>query len=34
MVGDGGRNIWLDTFGDEGAGAPARFEIVTINNSD
>ncbi len=34
MVGDGGRNIWLDDFGDEGAGVPARFEIVTINNSD
>ena len=34
MVGDGGRNIWLDDFGDEGAGAPARFEIITINNSE
>ena len=34
MVGDGGRNIWLDDFGDEGAGIPARFEIITINNSD
>ena len=34
MVGDGGRNIWLDDFGDEGAGVPARFEIITINNSD
>ena len=34
MVGDGGRNIWLDDFGDEGAGAPASFEIITINNSD
>ena len=34
MVGDGGRNIWLDYFGDEGAGVPARFEIITINNSD
>ena len=22
MVGDGGRNIWLDDFGDEGAGVP------------
>ena len=34
MVGDGGRNIWLDDFADEGAGVPARFEIITINNSD
>ena len=34
MVGDGGRNIWVDDFGDEGAGVPARFEIITINNSD
>ena len=34
MVGDGGRNIWLDDFGDEGAGVPASFEIITINNSD
>jgi len=34
MVGDGGRNIWLDDFGDEGAGTPALFEIITINNSD
>jgi hypothetical protein len=34
MVGDGGRNIWLDDFGDEGAGVPARFEIITINNSE
>lgn len=34
MVGDGGRNIWLDDFGDEGAGISARFEIITINNSD
>jgi hypothetical protein len=34
MVGDGGRNIWLEDFGDEGAGIPARFEIITINNSD
>lgn len=34
MVGDGGRNIWLDDFGDEGAGIPARSEIITINNSD
>jgi hypothetical protein len=34
MVGDGSRNIWLDNFGDEGAGIPTRFEIITINNSD
>ena len=34
MVGDGGRNIWLDNFGDEGAGIPTRFEIITIDNSD
>lgn len=34
MVGDGGRNIWLDNFGDEGAGIPPRFEIITINNSE
>jgi hypothetical protein len=34
MVGDGGRNIWLVNFGDEGAGIPPRFEIITINNSE
>jgi hypothetical protein len=34
MVGDGGRNIWIDDFGDEGAGVPTRFEIITINNSE
>jgi len=34
MVGDGGRNIWLDDFADEGADGHARFEIITINNSD
>jgi hypothetical protein len=34
MVGGGGRNIWLDDFGDEGAGVPASFQIITINNSD
>ena len=34
MLGDGGRNIWFDDFGDEGAGIPPRFEIITINNSD
>ncbi len=34
MVGDGGRNIWLEDFGDEGSGIPVRFEIITINNSN
>ena len=34
MLGDGGRNIWFDDFGDEGAGVPPRFEIITINDSD
>lgn len=34
MVGDGGHNIWLDNYGDEGAGIPTRFEIITIDNSD
>ena len=34
IVGDGGRNIWPDDFGDEGVGVPASFEIITINNSD
>jgi len=33
MVGDGGRNIWFQDFGDEGAGRPADFQIITINNS-
>jgi hypothetical protein len=33
MIGDGGLNIWVEDFGDEGAGIPARFEIITINNS-
>jgi len=33
IVGDGGRNIWLDNYGDEAAGIPTRFEIITINNS-
>jgi len=31
MVGDGGRNIWLQDFG-EGNGF--KYEIITINNSD
>jgi len=34
MVSDGGRNIWLDDFGDQAAGGSARFEIITINDSD
>jgi hypothetical protein len=34
MLGDGGRNIWFDDFGDQGADVPPRFEIITINNSD
>jgi hypothetical protein len=33
IVGDGGRNIWLDNYGDEAVGIPTRFEIITINNS-
>jgi len=24
----------FDNFGDEGAGTPTRFEIITINDSD
>jgi hypothetical protein len=31
MVGDGGRNIWFQDFG-EGNGF--KYEIITINNSD
>jgi hypothetical protein len=31
MVGDGGRNIWFQDFG-EGKGF--KYEIITINNSD
>ena len=34
MIGDGCRNIWFDNFGDEAAGTPTRFEIITINDSD
>ena len=34
IVGDGGRNIWLDNYGDEAVGIPTRFEIITIDNSD
>lgn len=31
MVGDGGRNIWFQDFGD---GNGFKYEIITINNSD
>jgi hypothetical protein len=34
MVGDGGRNIWFNDFGDPGAGIASNYEIITINNSD
>ncbi len=34
MVGEGSRNIWLEDFGDPGAGVPSDYEIITINNSD
>jgi hypothetical protein len=34
MVGEGSRNVWLEDFGDPGAGIPPRYEIITINNSD
>ncbi len=34
MVGGGSHNIWLEDFGDPGAGIPSRYEIITINNSD
>ncbi len=34
MVGEGSRNIWLEDFGDAGAGVPSNYEIITINNSD
>ncbi len=34
MVGEGGHNIWVEDFGDPGAGIPASYEIITINNKD
>jgi hypothetical protein len=34
MVGEGSRNIWLEDFGDPGAGIPSSYEIITINNSE
>ena len=33
MVGEGSRNIWLEDFGDPGAGIASSYEIITINNS-
>ena len=33
MVGEGSRNVWLEDFGDPGAGIPSSYEIITINNS-
>ncbi len=33
MVGEGSRNIWLEDFGDPGAGIPSSYEIITINNT-
>ena len=33
MVGEGSRNVWLEGFGDPGAGIPSSYEIITINNS-
>jgi len=34
MVGEGSHNIWLEDFGDPGAGIRSNYEIITINNSD
>jgi hypothetical protein len=34
MIGEGSRNIWLEDFGDPGAGIPSSYQIITINNSD
>jgi hypothetical protein len=34
MIGEGSRNIWLEDFGDPGAGIPPSYQIITINNSD
>jgi len=34
MVGEGSRNIWLEDFGDPGAGIPSSYQIITINNSE
>ncbi len=33
MLGDGGRNIWIDDFSEGGDGSPPRYEIITINNT-
>lgn len=34
MVGEGSRNIWLEDFGDPGAGVASSYQIITINNSE
>jgi hypothetical protein len=34
MVGEGSRNVWLDDFGDPGAGVPSNYQVITINNSE
>ena len=34
MVGEGSRNIWLEDFGDAGAGVASSYQIITINNSE
>jgi hypothetical protein len=32
-LGEGSRNVWLEDFGDPGAGIPSSYEIITINNA-
>ena len=34
MVGEGSRNVWLEDFGDPGAGVCSSYQIITINNSE
>ena len=34
MVGEGSRNIWLEDFGEAGAGVASSYQIITINNSE
>ena len=34
MVGEGSRNIWLEDFGDPGAGVPSRYQIITLSNNE
>jgi hypothetical protein len=34
MVGEGSHNIWLEDFGDPGAGIESGYRIITINNGD